>query len=206
MLGMNDMHKVKLGVAAMALAAAALTGCGSDPGGGTGDPDPTAKLDTAAKIEGFLDGKAMVMAGDDIPTHPNGIFQDANAGQATQCYHSVEMALSGTNFHVKSALGTLQDAPNAGDVGKCDHESMSTELEFNSTSYLVDNIQGDAECFDFTVTYAGFGQEGRGAITEDRTTLELEIFFKDMASGITIGTAGDAKPFDGDAVQVYRLQ
>ena len=62
---------------------------------------------------------------------------------------------------------------------------MSTELKFDSTSYLVENVEGDAECFDFTVTYTGFGQEGRGRITEDRTVLELEIFFKDSANGIT---------------------
>ena len=214
MIRIESAQKVKLAVTVFALSASALVGCGSDPGGETGDSGSTATLDTAAKIEGFIEGKPLVMEGADIPSHPNGYLQDANLGQATQCYHRVEMNLTGTTFHVKSALGTLNGAPNAGDVGTCDHASMSNELEFNSTSYLVENVTGDAECFDFTISYTGFGQEGRGRITEDQTGVELELYFRDKAAGITCadgapGSGGvqlDGKPFEGDAVQVYRLQ
>ncbi len=42
---------------------------------------------------------------------------------------------------------------------------MSAELTFDSTAALVENIEGNGECFDFTITYPGFGQEGRGSIS-----------------------------------------
>ena len=203
----------RLGAAACAaLLGLGAIGCGSDPGGDDGT-QPTAKLDSAAKIEGFVEGKALVMEGDDIPTHPNGFLADVNLEQATQCYHKVEMALSGAAFHVQSEMGTLADAPNKGDVGKCEKAEVSGKLEFNSTSYLVENVEGDATCFDFTITYTGFAQEGRGAIDADRTSLELEIFFKDQATGIRCadgapGSGGiqlNGAAFEGDAVQVYRI-
>jgi hypothetical protein len=196
----------------LAAALLAATGCGSDPGTDTGT-GPEAKLDSAAKIEGFLEDKPLVMAGDDIPTHPNGYLRDVNLAQATQCYSEVNMALKGSNFDVKSKLGTLMNAPNTGDVGKCDESTVSRELEFNSTTYLVENIEGDAECFDITITYTGFGQEGRGAISEDRKELHLELYFKDKAANMRCadgkpgakGVQLDGKPFDGDAVQVYQI-
>jgi len=199
--------------AMMGVAAMCLVGCGSDPAGGGSSGNPEAKLDSQAKIEGFLEGKELVMAGDDIPTHPNGYARDVNFAQATQCYVEVNMQLQGSNFDVKSKLGTLEDAPNSGDVGSCDMQTVSNELEFASTSYVVENVEGDAECFDFTVTYPGFGQEGRGAISADRGELLLEIFFKDQGTGIRCGDglpgAGgitlNGMPFDGDAVQVYAI-
>jgi hypothetical protein len=214
MIRIEGAQNVKLAVTVFALSASALVGCGSDPGGDTGDTGGTAALDTPAKIEGFLEGRPLVMEGDDIPSHPNGYLQDANFGAATQCYHRVDMNLTGTTFHVVSKLGTLTDAPNAGDVGKCDHSSMSTQAKFDSTSYLVENVQGDAECFDFTITYPAFGQEGRGRITEDQSVVELELYFRDQATGISCADGPPGSPgvtlkeaaFEGDSVQVYRVQ
>jgi hypothetical protein len=199
--------------AVMGLAAMCLVGCGSDPAGGGSSGDPSIQLDSQAKIEGFLEGKPLVMAGDDIPTHPNGYLRDVNFAQATQCYVEVDMNLQGSNFDVKSKLGTLEGAPNSGDVGTCDMNTVSNELEFASTSYIVENVQGDAECFDFTVTYPGFGQEGRGSISADRSELNLEIFFKDQGTGIRCadgvpGSGGitlNGAAFEGDAVQVYQI-
>jgi len=196
----------------MLAVALGATGCGSDPGTDTG-AGPEATLDSAARIEGFLDGKGLVMKGDDIPTHPNGYLRDMNLAQATQCYSEVDMSLTGANFDVKSKLGTLMNAPNTGDVGKCDMSSVSNELEFNSTTELIENVEGNAECFDITITYTGFGQEGRGGLSEDQKELKLELFFKDKAAGMRcadgkVGSGGiqlDGKPFDGDAVQVYRV-
>jgi hypothetical protein len=215
MIRIEAAQNVKLAVTVFALSASALVGCGSDPGGDTGDTGGTAALDTPAKIEGFLEGRPLVMEGDDIPSHPNGYLQDANFEAATQCYHRVQMALTGTTFNVVSALGTLKDAPNPGDVGTCDRSTPAgPELKFDSKTYLVENVQGDAECFDFTITYTGFGQEGRGRITEDRSVVELELYFSDQAAGISCadgppgsdGVTLKEKPFEGDSVQVYRVQ
>jgi hypothetical protein len=188
--------------------------CGSDPGFSEVDPSGSeVTLDTPAKIEGFLDGRSLVMEGTGIPTHPNGFLADVNLEQATQCYHRVEMLLSGANFSVKSALGTLNGAPNKGDVGQCDEAATSNELSFSSVSHAVENVQGDAECFDFTVSYAGFSQEGRGAIVEDGTKLQLELYFKDQATGMRCADGPPGSPglmlngsaFQGNAVQVYTI-
>jgi hypothetical protein len=199
--------------AMMGVAAMCLVGCGSDPAGGGSSSNPQATLDSQAKIEGFLEGKELVMAGDDIPSHPNGYLADQNFAQSTQCYVEVNMRLAAANFNVKSVLGTLEGAPNTGDVGTCDKTNPSTDVTFASKTYLIDNVQGDAECFDFTVSYGSFAQEGRGAITADRTHLELEIFFADQAVGMRCAdglpgsgiTSLNGEPFSGDAVQVYAI-
>ncbi|HZO14796.1 MAG TPA: hypothetical protein VFB62_16090 [Polyangiaceae bacterium] len=196
---------------ALTFAAAALIGCGSSPGDPT--QGPSAELSTPERIEGYLESKILLMEGSSIPTHPNGYSRDVNFGQATQCYNRVEMLLTASNFNVDTTLGTLMNAPEPGDVGTCDQASEATKLEFVSTSYVVENIQGDAECFDFTITYPGFGQEGRGRISEDRSELELEIFFLDQATGHrcadgAVGAGGivlKGEPFSGDAVQVYKI-
>lgn len=199
--------------AAMGVAVMCLAGCGSDPAGGGSSGEPQATLDTRAKVEGFLEGKALVMTGDDIPSHPNGFSKDQNFAQSTQCYVAVNMVLAGAQFSVDSKLGTLENAPNPGDVGSCNQTKESTSVSFDSTTYVIDNVQGDAECFDFTVTYTGFGQEGRGAISADRKHLDLEIFFSDQAVGMRCAdglpgsgiTTLNGEPFSGDAVQVYAI-
>lgn len=199
-----------------ALSLASLA-CGSDPGftddGGLGGGDPVAKLDTAAKIEGFLENKPLVMEGANIPSDPMGYNANGNFGQATQCYNRTEMTLSGANFHVKSALGTLNGAPNTGDIGMCDTSTASNTLMFDSKSYVIENIKGDAECFDILLDYGSFKQEGRGALTADRKSLKLELYFADQATAIKCadgnpGTAGvtlNGKPFAGNSVQTYTI-
>jgi hypothetical protein len=189
----------------------ASLGCGSSPGEGPSGSNAT--LNSQERIEGFLETKLLLMAGADIPSHPNGYSKDVNFGQATQCYHRVEMTLTASNFNVDTSLGTLMNAPNPGDVGSCDQEAEATMLEFVSTSYVVENVTGDAECFDFTITYPGFGQEGRGSIVDDRTKVELEIFFLEQATGHrcadgAVGSGGimlKGEPFEGDAVQTYKI-
>jgi hypothetical protein len=90
---------------------------------------------------------------------------------------------------------------------------MSAELVFDSTAVLLENVKDDGACFDFTVTYPGFGQEGRGSLRDDGMTLVLEIFFKDQAIGhrCADGNVGDPTvvireaPFAGDAKQTYQV-
>ena len=172
------------------------------------------ELDTADKINAYLEGKTLTMEGDNIPTHPNGFDENANFGQATQCYHSTVMEVLGGTFKVTSQLGTLNDAPTEGDVGTCDRTTVAGELMFDSTLHVVENITGNAECFDFTVTYAGFGQEGRGMISPDGSEIHLELFFTDQAVGHRCADGAVGAPdtitlngaaFAGDAVQRYMI-
>ncbi|MEZ4439206.1 MAG: hypothetical protein R3B72_08960 [Polyangiaceae bacterium] len=178
-------------------------------GDGAGAPD----LTTAAKIETYLAGKTLTMTGADVPSHPNGFDENTNFGQATQCYVSTVMMLMGQTFQVTSELGTLENAPNTGDMGTCNKSMVSNTLMFSSTNHLIENVEGNADCFDFTITYTGFGQEGRGSISADGQTLNLELFFKDQGVGIrcadgAVGSGGvtlNGNAFTGDAVQVYRI-
>ncbi len=208
------------------LAAAAAAGCGDDDdnggtpdgGGTTADanttPDARPQLTTAAQILSFLDGKTILMEGDNIPSHPNGFSEDVNFGAATQCYKSVQIATAAQNFTVTSALGTLEGAPSVGDVGNCNRAVQNgTPLSFTSTTVLIENVQGNAECFDLTVTYPAFTQEGRGKISADGQTVTLELFFPGAqghrcASG-AVGSGGislASGAFTGDAQQVYEVQ
>jgi len=183
-------------------------------GGGTGGSGGAGIVfDTAQKITAHLEGKTAVMEGDNIPSHPNGFDENTNFGTASQCYNRVTMLPSSVAWNVTSVLGTLNGAPNPGDTGTCDNAAPGTELMFDSTAILIENVT--VECFDFTATYVGFAQEGRGQINPAGNTLSLEIFFKDQATGhrCADGAVGEAAtvtlngmPFVGDAVQVYTVQ
>ncbi len=163
-------------------------------------------LTTPSRISSFLDGKALVMEGSMIPSHPNGYDQDVDFGAATQCYMKVTMAPLGGKIRVTSELGTLTESG-------CDRMRLSGEASFDSTAVLIENVGGDAECFDFTITYPGFGQEGRGTINAERTELDLELFFKDQATGHRCADGAVGAPtvtlnqqlFTGDALQRYRI-
>lgn len=190
--------------------ASTTSGTGGTGGSGAGAPD----LTTPAQIEAFLDGKTLTMTGNDIPSHPNGYDENINFADATQCYASTVLELNGTTFSVTSDLGTLENAPNTGDVGNCDNGTVSNTLAFTSLSHSFENVQGNAECFDFNISYqGGFSQEGRGSISADGGTVSLELFVKDQAVNMrcadgAVGSGGvtlNASPFTGDAVQVYRV-
>ncbi|MCB9538570.1 MAG: hypothetical protein H6704_20210 [Myxococcales bacterium] len=178
-------------------------------GGTPAGPD----VSTVALLEAYLDGKMLLMAGDDIPTDPNGFNENVNFGQATQCYHRIEMTVQGGAFNLTTTTGVLENAPENGDVGMCDRDTAGVELMFQTTSYVIENLEGNAECFDITLTFMGFGQEGRGAVSPDGSELWLEVFFKDQAVGhrCADGGVGDqtvtlnGMPFTGDAVQVFQI-
>ncbi|MCA9641421.1 MAG: hypothetical protein KC492_12025 [Myxococcales bacterium] len=194
-------------------------GTAGSTSGGTGGTAGTAggtggsglEFQTPSQIDAYLDGKLLTMTGADIPSSPNGIPENLNAGQATQCYHKTEMRPLGGTSGVKTSAGTPNDAPNQGDVGSCDRDTAAADLEFSSTSYVIENVSGGGDCFDFTVNYSGFAQEGRGSITAD--VLKLELYFADSATGIRCadGAVGsdsvmlNGNAFTGDAVQVYRI-
>ncbi len=170
---------------------------------------------TKDKVETFLNNKTLVMEGANIPTHPNGIDQNKNAGQATQCYKRVTMKVTGTTYQVTSELGTVEGAATVGQTGTCNHDLVNgNPLVFSSTATLVENVTGDGSCFDFTATYNGFSQEGRGRIDQDGKTLSLELYFGGQATGhrCAQGAVGAATvklggaDFTGKATQVYAVQ
>ncbi|MCC7382839.1 MAG: PHB depolymerase family esterase [Deltaproteobacteria bacterium] len=212
-----------------ALCLATSLGCGGDPifvvldgdggvsgpvTGADGGTGPTLNLGSASQIMAYLEGKTLVMEGASIPTHPNGFDENVNYGQATQCYHYVTMRPQAGRFQVVSQLGTLKNAPNTGDHGTCDHDAVANELTFDSTAVLMENVRDNGACFDFTITFPGFGQEGRGKISPDGSTLTLELFFKDQATGhrCSSGEVGAATvtlsgaSFTGDARQTYAIR
>ncbi len=194
---------------AVAVAALTLAACG---GSSTTTPPPT--LSSASAIAAYLDGKTMTMTGADIPASPNGFSQDVNFGASTQCYKSVAIAVAAGTWHVTSQLGTLNGAPTVGSTGTCDRTTASgSPLLFSSTTVLLENVAGNATCFDVTVTYTGFSQEGRAAFSADGKTLRMELYFGGQATGhrCANGAVGAATvtlngaAFTGNAVQTYRL-
>lgn len=214
------------------LAAALLGGCVVDdlilypdggapsrprPDAGTSGVDagaPALRLDTPDRIFAHLEGNTLSMGAAAIPSHPNGFDENVNFGQASQCLHAVQMSISARQFTVRSELGTLRDAPMPEDVGRCDRAAASGEvLSFVTTAALIENVTGNGECFDLTLTYAGFGQEGRGAISADGREFRLELYFRDQAIGhrCADGPVGapsvtlNQEPFVGSAVQRYAL-
>jgi hypothetical protein len=173
------------------------------------------KWDTAAAITTWLEGKTLVMTGADIPSHPNGYTEKMNLAASTQCYNKTTIAVASNNFNVTSLLGTLNGAPNKFDVGTCDRATVfGSPLTFTSTAVLVENVQGNATCFDVTATYAAFKQEGRASISADGKTVIMELYFGGQATGhrCADGAVGAATvklngaAFAGNAQQTYRVQ
>lgn len=213
----------KLATSLFAATVALALACGPEPLPPSNNTDAGTqeqpKFNTASLIKQHLDGKKLEMSGANIPSHPNGLNEDVNYGQATQCYKKVTMTVSagGTAIQVNSELGTLENAPNAGDTGTCNHDLMSTQVEFSSTTTLIENVKEDGSCFDFTATYTGFTQEGRGRVSADGTTLDLELYFGGKATGhrcadgavgaSTVKQTTSAGPVDftGNAVQKYSI-
>jgi hypothetical protein len=200
-------------LSAVMVGALGLVGCGDDGKDPDPNPPPAKKFDTAEKIRTHLEGKALVMEGINIPSHPNGYNEDTNFGSATQCYEKVTMSVSGGNFAVTSTLGTLRDAPNAGNTGTCEPVALGTPLTFTSTAVLIENVKGDGECFDISVTYPSFRQVGRASLSDEGRTLALELYFDSQAAGATCeaGLVGSRTvrlnnaDFTGNAVQTYSV-
>lgn len=176
------------------------------------DTTATNPYNTLAAITTFLEGKTLTMTGANIPASPLGYDQNTNFGAATQCYSKVTIkSTTGPAFSTVSDLGTLTGAPNTGDTGTCDNGTVSTTLTFDSTVVAIENVATDGSCFDITITYTGFKQEGRGMITADGKLVKLELYFEGQATGHRCagGKPGDktvtlnSAAFTGDALQVY---
>ncbi|PZR15347.1 MAG: hypothetical protein DI536_07785 [Archangium gephyra] len=187
------------------------SGGGTASGGGTGTND----FSTSARILAHLEGKTMVMQGDDIPTSPNGFNENIDFGASTQCYQKVSISTLASQFTVTSDLGTLNKMPDAGAVGMCDRTTKANTVMFTSMSVLIENVANNGECFDITSTYNGFKQEGRGSISADGKTVTLELYFAATghrcadgavgATGVQLATQAGPVAFTGNAKQVYRL-
>jgi len=200
-----------LGMGLMACGGEEVTG---NPDGGTVDP-VAQRCASELNLKAYLNGKVYRMAGNDIPTHPNGYNENVNFGSATQCYNSTELSYTETKLLVTTQLGTLLSAPNTGDVGMCDRNTVvGTPLMFETVSFTVENIASKCSCFDFTANYGAFQQEGRGSLSEDGKTMRLELFFKDQATNHRCaagapGTAGvtvQGMAFTGNGVQTYQIK
>ncbi|MFO0728966.1 MAG: hypothetical protein U1E65_34620 [Myxococcota bacterium] len=192
-----------------------LSGNGGPDAGSLDSGSQRLRLTTGAEVMNLLEGKKLLMDQTHVPSHPNGYDEDLNYGSATQCIHSVEMDVMSGAIAVTTSLATLRDAPHSGDHGSCDRAApLGSEVAFTTTAVLIENVKDGGDCFDITLTYAGFGQEGRGKISEDQRTVSLELFFRDQAVGhrCQSGAVGapsvtlNQTPFTGDAVQVYAIQ
>lgn len=191
---------------------------GSSPGpridAGRADAGSGRRLTTGADVLALMEGKTLLMDASKVPSHPNGYDENVNFGSASQCIHSVRMDVAGGAMTVTTELARLDNAPGAGDRGQCNRNiPAGGNVAFNTTAVLVENVQSGGGCFDITLTYMGFGQEGRGSISADQRTVSLELFFRDQAVGhrCADGAVGEAtvtlnqEPFVGNAVQVYTI-
>jgi hypothetical protein len=200
-------------LSAVMLSVLGLVGCGGGEEKPDPNPEPTKKFDTADKIKTHLEGKTLVMEGINIPSHPNGLNEDVNNGSLTQCYEKTYITVTGGNFAVTSTLGTLRDAPTVGSAGRCDPVALGNPLSFTSTAVLIENVQGDGECFDVSVSYPGFKQVGRAKLEDGGNKLSMELFFENQAIGANCAAGGvgaktikiNNADFPGNSVQVYTV-
>lgn len=188
---------------------------GETPNAGARDAfGASSPFNSIASTKAYFDGKTVVMEGDDIPAAPLGFDENVNLGSSTQCFHRITALLTpGPAFARTSELGTLEGAPSLGSLGACDRNHASgTIITFETTSVLIENVANDGSCFDITLTFEHFAEQGRGHISADGTLLSLELYVLGQASGHScahgaVGSSGvliNGKPFDGDAVQRFR--
>ncbi|NNB90778.1 hypothetical protein HJC10_31395 [Corallococcus exiguus] len=197
---------------AMLLCALSLTGCGEEA---TQEPvDSAPKLDSQSNILAFLEGKTLVMEGDNIPSHPLSLDEDINWGSASQCFQKVSIGVGGNNFHVTSTPGTIRNSTGVGQAGStCDHAAAQNALVFDSKAVTLSNITAGGSCFEILVDYGSFKQEGRVSISSDTKKISMELYFEAKATGWhcadgavgakTVSVSGQA--FTGNAVQVYDI-
>lgn len=204
-------------------------GCGggvtpTNDGGTVTDGGTTApKLDTAARIDAFLEGKTLTMSGANIPSHPNGFNENQNFAASSQCYKDTVIKVAGSNYTVTANLGTIRaldgGTPASLEIGVCDHTTGGVFGPTTSTLVSYSNVKGNADCFDVDVTYNAYGQEGRAQIV-DGGIVKMELFFKssfvnnrcadgNVGSGVKRATkladggVGEPAAFTGNAVQTY---
>lgn len=177
-----------------------------------------AKLDTADRVFTFLEGKTLTMEGANIPLAPNGYNQHVYFGTNTQCYNKTVIKVMNKNFTTTSNAGTWTGGdggvPANGTIGMCNTAmAFGNPLNFNSMNVVIENVTGDAECFDINVDYGAFKQEGRGSISADRAKVNLELFFQNQAlnhrctNGVpgTTGVKVLMNDLTFDAVQKYAV-
>ncbi|WP_257459314.1 hypothetical protein [Archangium lipolyticum] len=200
-------------LSAVMLCALGLGGCGDDTTPNPGNNTNTGpKYNAADKISTYLEGKTLVMTGNDIPSHPNGYSEDLDLGQGTQCYVLVTMTVAGGDYRVISDLGTLRETSPG--VRKCDRTTKSGQSDFTTQTVLIENVREDGSCFDVTYNFGIFKQLGRGQVSQDGKTLKVELYFENQATGSRCadGDVGaptvifNKQPFTGNAVQTYTIQ
>lgn len=195
---------------------------GTDPDGGNGPADSgtAADLTSPTRILAFLDGKTLVMEGDNIPTHPNGFTENFDFGAATQCYNKTTITVSGGNFSVTSITGTLVGAaPNT----TCNRSMPGTTVgPFSTNTITINNVNSPrADCFDVQLDFTGFSQVGRAKFAPDLSQVWMELYFAanspsghtcadgavgPQTGGVTQTIQGNVLPFTGDAVQKFVIE
>ena len=199
-------------LSAVVVCALGAVGCGEEPVVPT-PVDPGPNYNTESKVRTFLEGKTLVMTGANIPSHPNGLDEDVDYGPSSQCYNKVTIGVGGGNFNVSSVRARIENPTGTPPKGDCNHANVLDTVNFASTGYAVPFVKDDGSCFDVTVTYTGFSQEGRAQISQDGKTVKMELYFQGvLGHRCADGAVGDktvkrgGTAFTGNAVQVYAVQ
>jgi hypothetical protein len=201
-------------------ACSSSNGDGTTPGGPGGSSSSGGSaaltLNSPAGISAYLLGKTITETGADVPPFPFGYSKNLNNGASTQCWNTITIqVLTSGLWDVTSVAGTLNGAAATGATGTCDGTTPSGSPATRSGSVTITNVQGNAACFDVDVSYPGsVGNSGRGSVSTDGKTVELELYYTGQATGIhcadgVVGAAGvtvNGAAVTGDTVQVFRLQ
>jgi hypothetical protein len=203
-------------LSAVMLCALGVVGCGEDNPNPTPPIDTGPKFNTEDKVFNHLEGKTMLMEGENIPDTPNGISEDLLIDPVTQCYNKVTMQMGARNLTVASVTAVVEGTSTQRTFGDCNRNNIRDTLApFTSTIVAISNVKEDGSCFDITVTFGGrgFSQEGRGLITQDGTMLQLELYFPGAVGHRCADGAVGAKtvtqqsgPVTGNTVQKYVIQ
>lgn len=183
------------------------------------DAGLTMDFSTGRKILASLESRTLIMTGADIPTHPFGLDETTALNANTQCYRAITTRVMSGAFNTTVEAGLLTSLDGG---ARCDHTTTTATTTFASTDVLLDNVQDNGRCFDITVNYGTFSEEGRGSMAPDGTAVTLELYFggkalfhrcEDGPVGsrsvrLAIGSAGQGRvvPLAGDSLQVYRIQ
>lgn len=171
---------------------------------------------TGRKILTYLEGKTMVMTGPDIPSSPHGLSEAFDLGANTQCFRAITLRMTGGAFASRVELGRLAP-PADGGAAFCDHTLTTVTATYTSKAVLVDNVQDNGRCFDITIDYTTFGEEGRGKMSPDGGLVTLELYYRGKATqhrcedgpvgapNVHLLVGGASVPFSGSSLEVYRF-